>query len=308
MAGGVGYDDSMGRCLVALALLGACNARLGAPANLTSGDAPPAGSADDGGTAMIDAPVALGPWSTPAPVTGAASAANDEDDPTLSSNGLELYYAMSSGGDKDLYLMTRATRTDPFANATALSAFNSGNADESPRLAYDDLTIYFGQNGDIYQATRASITSAWGAPTKVPGVDTTAYEKWLAVCGDGSHFMVSRDNGANGQDLYEGTLGGGPGTRDDILSSTSSEISTFLAKDCLTVYFASNRLGAGNTQIFLSTRASLGAPWSTPVQAPAPFDGGTDNEDAGYTPDGRLFVFATTRAGNGTKDIYLSSR
>ena len=42
--------------------------------------------------------------------------------------------------------------------------------------------------------------------------------------------------------------------------------------------------------------------------APAPFDTSTDNEDAGYTPDNRLFVFASTRAGNGTKDLFLSTR
>jgi hypothetical protein len=298
----------MGRRLFLLALVCACNAHLGGQDNHATGADGATGSGTDGDSGMMtDAAVALGPWGTPMPVTGAASAGTSEDDPTLSSDGLELYYAVATSNGKNLYEMTRATRTDAFANATVLGAFNGGNANEGPRLAYDDLTIYWGEDGEIYSATRATITSPWTGVAKVPGVDTGAYEKWFAVCGDGSHFVVSRDNGANGQDLYEGTLGGGAGTRIDTVSSSSSEISTFLAKDCLTLYFASNRI-APNTQIFMSTRNAIGSAWSTPVQAPAPFATGTDNEDAGYTPDNRLFVFATTRAGNGTKDVYLSTR
>ncbi|MEO6772486.1 MAG: hypothetical protein ABI467_05615 [Kofleriaceae bacterium] len=296
------------RCwLLLLALIGACNAHLGGQDTHSTAPDGPAGGSDDGGT-LADAAVMLGPWGTPTPVTGAASAGTNEDDPTLSTDGLELYYAVAqSGGGKNLYRMTRASRSDPFANTTALAAFNGGTANEGPRLAYDDLTIYWGEDGDIYSATRTSTTAAWTVIGKVPGVDTAAYEKWLAVCGDASHFVVSRDNGATGQDLYEGTLGAGPGTRIDAVSSTASEISSFVSKDCLTLYFASNRIASNNTQIFISTRTSIGAAWSTPVQAASPFDGGTDNEDAGYTPDQRLFVFATTR-GNGTKDVYLTTR
>ena len=301
----------MGRCFVTLALLCACNAHLGGTNDHATGTDGATGSGTDGGsnTVMIDAPVSLGPWGTPAPVTGAASAGANEDDPTLSSDGLELYYAVAqSAGGKKLYKMSRATRTDAFANPTVQTTLNGGTANEGPRLAYDDLTIYWGEDGEIWSATRATTSSPWTNVAKVPGVDTTAYEKWLAVCGDGSHFVVSRDNGASGQDLFEGTLGNGAGSLIDTVSSSASEISTFVSKDCLSLYFASNRIAAGNTQIFMSTRTAIGGVWSTPTQAPAPFDGGTDNEDAGYTPDDRLFVFATTRGGNGTKDVYLSTR
>jgi Tol biopolymer transport system component len=300
----------MGRCLVAFALLGAnaCNAHLGDPnQHVLSADG---GNPSPDGTAatMVDAVIPLGPWGTPAVIPGADDATNNEDDPTLSSDGLELYYAVAAPmGDKNLYLMSRASRADAFGTPVILSAFNTVNSDEGPRLSYDDLTIYFGQNGDIFTATRATKASPWGTISVVPGVSTAVYEKWLSVCGDNSHFVVSRLNGANGQDLYEGTLGTGAGTLIANLSSTAAETSTFLSKDCLTLYFASNR-GAIGTQIYISTRAAIGDAWGAPVLAPAPFDTGTDNEDAGYTPDNRLFVFASTRAGNGTKDLFLSTR
>jgi Tol biopolymer transport system component len=300
----------MGRCLVAAALfLSACNAHLGDPSSHVTGVDGGSGTPVDAPATTSDGIVQLGPWGTPAVVPGASTTANNEDDPTLSSDGLELYFAnLVPMGSKDLYVMKRATTADPFGTPTALTAFNTAGTDEGPRLSYDDLTIYYGTDGEIYQATRATKTSAFGAPSKVPGVNTTAYEKWLAVCGDGSHFMVSRDSGSGngGQDLYEGTLGGGAGTLNATLSSANAETSTFLSKDCLSVYFASNR--GGNTQIYYSTRATIANAWTTPALAPAPFDTGTDNEDPGYTPDNKLFVFASNRAGNGTKDVYLSTR
>lgn len=303
----------MGRAyVVMLALVGACHARLGDPSEQAlGGDANTGGPIDGAGSgSLIDAAVQLGPWGTPAQVTGASSATNNEDDPTLSSDGLELYYAVQpmAGGAKDLYVMKRAARADPFGAPAALpAAFNTTGSEEGPRLAYDDLTIYFGRDGDIYQATRANKGAAWGNVTEVAGVSTAQYEKWLAVCGtDNKHFMVSRLTGTASQDLYEGDLGQGAGTLVAELSDpAAADISTFLSKDCLTVYFASNR--GGNTQIYYSTRATMADPWDAPQLAPAPFDTGTDNEDAGYTPDDRLFVFASTR-GNGTKDIYLSTR
>src|SRR5205823_2546387 len=106
------------------------------------------------------------------------------------------------------YVMTRATRNDAFGAPVALPAtINTAAVEESPRLSQNDLTLYFGRGGDIYASTRATIGSPWGTPAIVTGSGNTAnYEKWLAVCGT-NHFMVSRANGAAGQDLYEGTLG-----------------------------------------------------------------------------------------------------
>ncbi|MFT3694734.1 MAG: hypothetical protein QM831_16415 [Kofleriaceae bacterium] len=303
----------MGRSyLVMLALLGACHARLGDPGQQALDT--DSGVSIDGpdGSGSIDAPPALGPWGTPATVTGAASTANNEDDPTLSSDGLELYYAIQpvAGGNKDLYVMKRNAVADPFGAPTALTGFNTMGTDEGPRLAYDDLTIYFGRDGDIFKSTRANKGGTWGAPSVVAGVSTAQYEKWLAVCGtNNQHFMVSRLTAGTGgtQDLYEGDLGAGAGTIVAELSDdASSDISTFLSKDCLTVYFASNR--GGNTQIYYSTRATMADAWNAPQLAPAPFDTGTDNEDAGYTPDNKIFVFSSTRAGNGSKDLYISTR
>ena len=294
----------MGRRLLTLALCGvcgACNAHLGpASSNNVTADGMPSGDGQGNPDALV-----LGAWGTPMPVPGASSTANSEDDVTLNAAATELIFAVAAGGNKDLYVMTRPTATDPFGAPTALGTFNTSGTEESPRLSPDDLTLYFGRDGDIMKSTRASVGGTWSSPTVVAGSGNTGnYEKWLAVCAN-NDFMVSRDNGASGQDLFEGTLGSA-GSLVAELSSTSNEISTFLSPDCLTVYFASNR--SGQTMIYTSTRTAVGSPFPAPTLVGTPFDTGTDNEDAWISTDQRIFVFASVRDAGTNKDIYISTR
>jgi hypothetical protein len=151
---------------------------------------------------------------------------------------------------------------------------------------------------------RNAVDLPWSTPTIVSSVSTANYEKWLAVC-NGNYFMVSRANGANGQDLYQGQLGVDGGTLVTELSSTTSEISTFLSNDCKTAYFASSR--NGKTQMFTSTRQSIGGTWTTPTVV-TDFGDASDNEDAWMSADQRTFAFATIRGASTTKDLYISTR
>ena len=288
------------RIVMALMLAG-CHATLA--------DAPGDGGVDARANPQLDAhPGTDGPvarvWGAATPILGASDPALDEDDATLSSTQTELYFAIANA-TKDLYVMKRATPQDPWGPKTALPFNTTTAAEETPRLSPDDLTLYFGRAGDIYVATRPSVAQPWSAATSLASVNTTNYEKWLAVC-NGNYFMISRLNGANGQDLYQGQLGNGAGTLVTQLSSASSEISTFLSSDCLTVYFASNR-EAGNNQIFTATRTSITAPWSTPVIV-NDFGPATDNEDPWLSPASDTFVFASVRALATTKDLYISTR
>ena len=293
-------------------LLIACNAQLhqsGRTVDATPGNG--SDGATDAPSSMTDADQPLGMWSAPQAVPGASTTTASEDDCTLSSTGTELYFAVPdagiTGNPKQLWIMTRATRNDPWGQPTKLDAtFNTAVQQESPRLSPDDLTIYFGRAGDIYTATRGTVGGTWSMPQPVDGlVNTANYEKWLAVCA-GGRFVVSRANGATGQDLYEGVLGVDGGTLADPLNSAASEISTWLSADCRTIYFASNR-NNNQTQLFKSQRAAVGAPWDPPAQDDS-FGTATDNEDPWLSPDQRLFVFSTVRGGATTKDLYFSTR
>jgi|HubBroStandDraft_6_1064221.scaffolds.fasta_scaffold209441_3 hypothetical protein len=305
----------MVRCLAICALMCACDARLGQiQNNATGGDAAPGSSSNDGGTdgqmgvAPPDAP--LGPWGTPAIISTAADAGDNVDDCTMSSDTLDLLYAVQqqNASTKQLWEMTRASASAAWGTPVERDELNIGTSEESPRLSLDNLTVYYGVDDDIYQATRPAIGEPFGTPTAVTIMNSGTLQKWLAIC-ENDAVMISRsDPTTANMDLFEGTLSGGATTVDTVLNSTSNEISTFLSKDCLTTYFASNR--SGSTQIYTSTRPAVGQPWTTPTNAMAPFSSsdGTDNEDPWISVDQRTFVFASIRGGGTTKQLYISTR
>lgn len=302
--------------LVAVSAICACKAQIGlmppaAPDGPGGGGGGGAGidGMMPGSDAMpIDAP--LGDFGVPAPVSVASSATVGEDDCTLSSDQLELYFAAQTAGNpKQLYRATRTSTAQPWGTPQLI--FSSNNAHESPRLSPDDLTIYFGASGDIFYATRAATDQPWSTPTSLGQVNTPLYEKWFAAC-TGGYFVVSRENPNNNghQNLYEGRLGAGnTGTLSTLSTTTGNDISTFLSDDCTTIYFASNRDANVGTQIYTATRPAPGGAWTTPALASfgPNFGTATDNEDPWLSNDGRALYFATIRNGN-QKDVYYTTR
>lgn len=300
---GVVYDETVGgRHVVASLLLCACKAQLGDGGASFDVPTPDAATVAEIDAAMIDAPVMLGAWSAAEPVPGASSGLG-EDDCTMSSNKRELYFKRNDSGNNNLYVMTRANPADAWSMPSPLTILNTGGTEESPRLSRDDLTMYFGRDGQIYKSTRANVGSDWGMPTEVTSLNTTAYEKWADVC-DNGYAIVSRDTTNNGQDLFEGTITGGATTPLDDFNTTSAEQGTLLSADCLRVYFQSNRDGQFN--IYSATRQSLTSAWSNPT-ALADFNTTQySEEDPWISADERTFVFASNK--NGNKDLFISTR
>ncbi len=261
--------------------------------------------------AAVDAVVPLGPWGTPALVPGANTTAQ-EDDATLSSDTLEIYFKKIDATDANIYLMTRASTTSPWSTPAPVTTFNTSgsspaNDEESPRLSADDLTMYFGRGGDIYKSTRANKTSPWSMPAPVTILNPTSpaanYEQWADVC-DTGYVIVSRNGGGNGQDLVEGTITAGATTVLTALNSPQADQGTLLMPDCKTLYFQSNRDGEFN--IYMATRANATAAWGPAMKLPDFNTTTFSEEDPWLSPDGRTFVYVSNASGN--KDVYISTR
>jgi hypothetical protein len=305
----------MVRGLALIALLCGCEARLGQiQTDTTGGDATPApgdgNSTGDGNSGPPADAAPLGAFTTPVEITNTAGTGASVDDPTMTSDELDIVYAVQASGasTKQLWEITRTTTSSPWSTPVERDELNIGTSEESPRFSLDNNTIYYGVDGDIYQATRSAIGQAFGAPQKVTTISTSAYEKWMAIC-TGNVVMVSRGNPTTANmDLFEGTLTGGANTVDTVLNSADSEISTFLSKDCLTVYYASNR--SGQSQLYTSTRTAVGQPWATPTTLDPPLSpsDATDNEDPWLSIDQRTFLFASIRGGGTTKQLYIATR
>jgi hypothetical protein len=295
-----------------IACLVGCGARIngsGASSDAASGD-DAASAASDGGvdTAELDA-APLGRWSTPGKVTPAATGAS-EDDVTLSSDALELIFAIEGSVGKDLYYTARPSKSDPWGAAAKLPFSASDTSEETPRFSADDLTLYFASNRaeaatlDIYFVRRAQRgSSVWGQPVRLDAVSSDeSLEKWFMPCSNDHYVMAQAELTADGTDLVEGIVGGDPPKVITELSSADNDTGPLLTQDCLTIYFASNR--SGDSLIYTSHRAAVTDPWPAPGPVlDFPIAGmTTGQEDPWLSPDGRTFAFSRN------KDIYLSTR
>jgi hypothetical protein len=291
-----------------LVLLFACHAHLGdGPADGNPVDNP---RPIDGAVDAIDAP--LGAWGTPARIMSASSPTLAEDDCTMSSDTLELYFAIvdATSMTKDLYVATRASKSVDFGPATKLPFNVAAITDETPRLSADNLTLYYGSgraggagSDDIWFVQRAMVGAAWGAPQNLSEVNSTTVDKWFMPCplaGSKDYLLVSNRGALTYTTLFEGTLGGGAPTKVAELDAAVAETGTFLTPDCLTLYFAMKN------DIYMSTRTAIGSPWQTPTVV-SDFSTATYVEqDPWESADQRTFIFASNAAG--TNDIYMSTR
>jgi hypothetical protein len=286
---------------LALLMVG-CGAQLGG-----GGDTPDATVAD---ARLVDAPdidAALGAFGPPTKI-GPASTGVPEDDPTLSSTGLELVFAMvdaADGNRKHLFYAQRGSPAEDFGAATRLPFDINGKTEQTPRFSADDKTLYFASdrvtagNLDIFSVSHPMPGNNWGTPAAVPGVSTANVDKWFMPCGTSGRYLVVQNG-----DLAEGVLGNGPPTVVAELSSTSSETGTFLTQDCLTIYFASDRTTVN--RIYTSTRVTETSPWSPPAVVDTFAALGGEQQDPYLSPDMRTFVFVSDASGN--NDAYISTR
>ncbi len=290
----------------------ACGARI-ADSSITAG--PDANTRDDDHDAPVtegDAPdvdaFVLGDFGAPQPLTFANTNV-DEDDGTMSWDGMEIIFARKDATEKHLYVSRKDAQG--VWSTPVKTAFAGGSAirDEGPRYSADNLTLYFGSTrtpnsggSDIWMITRQAATDAWGAtPTKITTLTSNQTDKWVSPCA--TDFLMIRTTEANGQsEIYGGTGLAAP-TKVEELDSATSETGTLLALDCLTAYFASTR--GGTNDLWTSHRTSTTTPWQTPTKLSFSTDT-KDEQDPWMSTDGRTFLFASNV--NGSIDLFMATR
>lgn len=103
-----------------------------------------------------------------------------------------------SGTDVQMYTSSRAVATDPFSSPLAIPGANSPQADFSPMLSQDRLTLYFDSgrtaNEELYVAQRTTPTGTFATPTIITELSTTAEETDPWVSPDGHHIFFVRGN------------------------------------------------------------------------------------------------------------------
>jgi len=159
------------------------------------------------------------PWGAPVNLGPTVNGSSADCDPSISSDGLSLFFRSSAPGGfgrQDLWVTTRATSDDdwgPPAPVNLGPTVNSASKDYDPSISSDGLTLFFHSDrpggygkDDIYVTMRATTSDPWSMPMNLgPTINRSSVEGAPSISGDGStlYFSSKRPGGAGNSDLWQ---------------------------------------------------------------------------------------------------------
>jgi len=266
---------------------------------------PPAADANSSASTTAQLDNLLGPWGTvepPTPIAALASTFND-DDPTATSDLLELYFSSTSNANADtIWVSKRAAIGVPWGTPTLVTPLNTTGTENTPEISPDGLTLWFARSvsgtttgHDVYVATRPTRTAAWSSGTLVPELSSPSDDYAPTPSGDGLSMVLSsyRSPSIGADDFFASRRPSltSPWTAPSwvpVLESTARESGPFRPGDDTLIYFTTWRTGM---QIWRATRLDSSHPWDSPsvVSELSPAPNGA--EKPWISPDLRLMYF-----------------
>jgi hypothetical protein len=221
-------------------------------------------------------------WTTPVNLGPTVNSWWLEQAGSISSDGLQLYFTAYEDrpggyGLQDVWVMSRATPYDPWNEPLNLgSTINGSSSDFGPSISSDGLELYFASDRpggygsyDIWVSTRTTTNDIWTEPTNLgPVVNSADGETYPCLSDDGRLLLFNEP-----EDPATPKRPGGYGGSDN----------------------------------WMTTRASVSAPWGTPVNLGPIVNSPSNDGQAVLSHDGFTLYFSSARPGGlgGTKgDIY----
>lgn len=206
-------------------------------------------------------------WSSPTKLGAPLNSPNSVSNPSISADGLELYFADTwpgidpwegctgnpdSYGRNDLWVSRRASKEEPWGPPENLGPLvNSECTDDAPCISADGLSLYFHSerpgcgsnpsNSDIFVTTRPTKDDPWGEPVKLgPNVNNDWYEFAPFVSPDNLSLFFAR--GFSKPDIYicrrkSSTDPWGPAEPFALVNSGSAEYGFSFSEEDSTLYF-----------------------------------------------------------------------
>ena len=156
-------------------------------------------------------------WGTPVNLGPTVNSSAFDSGPSISTDGLTLYFASSrSGGSggNDLWMTTRPTVSDPWSPPINLgTTVNSSAHDVEPSISADSLVLFFMStrsggygNFDLWMTMRRTRDDSWEPPMNLgPTVNSSVMDVTPCLQADGSAllFMSARIGGYGTTDLRD---------------------------------------------------------------------------------------------------------
>lgn len=276
---------------------------------------------------------------------GAAASFNTTDAegcPFISADGKMFFMASNRPGgvgatkNLDIWVSTRPNEKEPWGAPSNVAPVNSDVDDFCPTIARDGHTFYFvsrravGVAGvdycggaDIY-VTRRRDDWTFDAPRNLgcqlnsPEDEFSPFPLEEQGTGPVLYFSSTRPGLGTGGDLYRSESHGGEFGPASLVPGVNSPVDDGqpnLRRDGLELFFYSRRSdlpGAqGGADLYLATRASTSAEWSTPVNLGPAVNSPVDETRPSLSWDGTTLYFGSPRAaplGEGSSDIFVTRR
>jgi len=242
------------------------------------------------------------------------SSSEKDDNPTLTSDLLEIYFTSTRGENADVYVAARASADEPFGAPEPVAAVNGDADTASPAISLDGRTLWVGRDGDttddaddtdIWFSTRLA-DGTWSALENATPLNSTSKDIPRQPAGTDALTIMPLGSQRDSDDyrtLFAAREAGGEfGAPMPIpeLELGTRVVDGFLTQDLLTLFFSSGD-GEDEGDLLVVSRPSLDAPFGTPVALEG-INTASDERDPWLSPDGRRLFFTSDR--DGDHDIY----
>ena len=241
-----------------------------------------------------------------------------DGEPSISADGLELYFNSSRSGGSgrwDLWVTTRATTEDDWGNPQNLGpTVNSSSYDLASCISADGLSLYFasdrpgGSGYDVWVTTRPTKDSDWEEPVNLgPTINSTFMDAGY-ISPDGLELYIgsNRPGGSGESDLWVSTRAttedawGIPVNLGPTVNAVSDDVFANISSDGLTLFFSesldpSRSGGYGFADLWVTKRPIKGDPWGTPVNLGSVVNSASDDRAPSISADGSMLYFSSNR-------------
>ncbi len=252
-----------------------------------------------------------------------------EGTPSISADGLELYFRSNrsgGSGNVDVWMTTRNTKDDEWTPPVNLGqTVNTSAFDSCPSVSADGLSLFFMSNrsggaggSDVWVTTRTVKDDPWGAPVNLGStVNGSSVDGCPSISANGLSlfFRAGAPGGFGDQDIWITTRAtsdddwGPPVNLGATVNTAYKDCCPSISADGLALFFHSNRSGgSGGLDLWITTRATISEPWSTPVNLGPSVNTSASDHAPSISSDGSTLFFDSNRAGGvGNDDLWQVS-
>ncbi len=272
-------------------------------------------------------------WSAPVNLGPVVNSAVRDDNPTLSADGLSLYFGSDRPGgvgNLDVWVTRRASRDGPWEPPVNLGPpVNTPFIDGAPSLSPDGHLLFIHSNRpgavglfDIWVAHRSGSKDEedWETPvnlgTDVNSADDEQGPEYVASDGGGALYFNRGNQALQLSDLYraevrrDGRTEGPAQPVTELNAPAFNDAAPGVRADAREILFWSTRpVSLGGIDIWVSTRQSANHPWSAPENAGPPLNTELADLHPELSQDARTLFFSSNRTGSlGGVDLWMTTR